>query len=78
MSSRTQCNFCNLNDLKDRTPLDQMLVRGKSNWGMGGINFYRVPKNLKIPRPIVEDSEFHKQYFVSWLMEIPKRCRCYG
>lgn len=76
MSSLTLCNYCSMQRIRRQTPDTHRLVMSKNDWGLGGTTVYRVPKDIEIPKPIVRDSEFHKEYFVSWLMEIPKRCCC--
>lgn len=46
-----------------------------STWH-SGINVYRVPKGVEIPKPIMEDSEFHKKYSVGWFMSLTTSCCC--
>jgi len=76
MSDRA-CNYCMYKADQRNCPKDQkMMRRSNASWGMGGTNTYRVPKNLEIPQPIVEDSEFHKKYFVAWYMELSPVCCC--
>ncbi len=75
MSSLTPCNYCNMRNLRANTPKTHRLIKRTSTWA-SGVNIYRVPKDVELPKPIVEDSEFHKEYMVSWFMRLPPSCCC--
>lgn len=79
MSELTLCNFCTLRRIRRRYKGmgTRVLTRYNSKWGMGGANIYAIPKGVHVPEGgIVEGSPFHEEYFICWLMEIPKSCMC--
>ena len=84
MSSLTQCNYCGLRDLRARAKKEgKRVVRRASNGGLGGTDFFLVPKGIEVPKVIVGASwqlpnggEFHQQYFAVWMKEISNECCC--
>lgn len=78
MSHLTQCNYCSLRQIRSRAKENGNTVCMTRNvaWTSGGINVYVVPPNVHAPKVIVEDSDFHKKYFVSWFMALTSCCAC--
>jgi len=78
MSELTPCNFCNLNRIRLRAKASGMKVTilNDAHWGMGGSNIYVHPKEVKIAKLTGGENGARKEYFVSWMMEIPDRCQC--
>ncbi len=79
MSDLTQCNYCSLKGIRRRAKKDGNKVHTKRNsvWCNGGVNIYVAPSDELTPKGgIVEDSEFHKAYWVSWFMELSDGCVC--
>ncbi len=76
MSSFTSCNYCSLKGIKRRAKTDGMNVRATPSRWHTGVNVYVVPKDIAVPKPIVEDSEFHEKYFTAWFMEVTDTCAC--
>lgn len=77
MSSFTRCNYCTLKGIRQRLGENEWVVKRSSTWHTG-INIYVVPKDVELPRPIIEDSDFHKQYFRCWFMALSQSCCCWG
>ena len=78
MSEFTQCNYCSLQQIRSRAKAKSWKVTKITNskWGMGGVNIYVHPKDIKIfDLKGGEDGERSK-YRVSWFMELPERCCC--
>lgn len=77
MSEMTECNRCSLQEYRKEARDKGMKVTTVRNakWGMGGVNVYRHPPEVKVA-DIEEDSPEHKKYSIAWFMSIPAGCEC--
>lgn len=71
------CNYCALEDIKRRAKETnkKVTVRDNAKWGMGGVNVYMHPSDVRLSN-VIEDSKIHDKYFVAWFMELPNHCCC--
>lgn len=78
MSALTQCNYCSLRAIKHRAVHEHKHVHTCMGGGrLSGVDVYVIPVTMDAPKgKITEASEFHKQYWVAWFMEITDRCVC--
>lgn len=75
MSELTRCNYCSMNIYKKRAK-DKgykltVLKAGSESLGLGGVNVYMHPKDVKI-----DTDDKRDEYFLCWFMEIGSRCGC--
>jgi len=78
MSDLTRCNFCTLKSIRAdaRKKKLKVTILSDAKWGMGGVNVYVHPKNIKIrDLPGGEDGEREK-YRKAWFMELTNHCCC--
>ena len=71
------CNYCSFQQIKRLAKTKGLKITTEpAKWGMGGINVYLHPKNIKI-NDFGNDEDGRKgQYRVSWFMELPAHCTC--
>ena len=71
----SECNFCTYERLKKKLPKDHKITKIRSgfNGGLGGVDIYIHPKNVKLKELSDIDK---KQYWKIWFMELPNRCAC--
>lgn len=78
------CNYCSFKERKAKSKVDgSRLIKRSANWGMGGVNIYRISKTETIPPTIIEACEqypngdkFHQEHFICWYMKLPTTCEC--
>jgi len=79
-----QCNFCLLKDIKLNAKENGLkVVKRKSDFFLGGIDIYAIPKTSKMPKKIIapcdeypNGDKFRQDHLQAWLMEIPSKCKC--
>ena len=74
----SQCNHCKVKAVKRRAGERGLKVTTMKNdeWGMGGVNMYMHPADVKLPKDMPGDGDMHDKYFVAWFMAIGKTCEC--
>ena len=72
----SECNYCVLKQIRKQAKDAGKKVTVKpSGYSLGGKDIYVHPADV-LTEALTPDTENHKNYFVAWLMEIPKRCKC--
>lgn len=74
MSELTQCNYCTLQELKRRRKKGYRITILKAHVpGLGGLNVYVHPKEVKIDP---KDLKHKALYWQCWFMALGRRCEC--
>ena len=69
MSDMLTCNYCTMQNIKERAKKDnsKIITRDNAGFALGGVNVYIVPKGKRFDKD---------KHLVAWFMELPERCAC--
>lgn len=75
MSELTQCNSCSLKGIKSdaRKKGAKVTILNDGDFGLGGVNVYTHPKEIKIAKL---SKSAREKYFKAWFMELTTHCIC--
>ena len=78
MSELTSCNYCRLQRIKARAKKEgtNVTLLDDAKWGMGGVNVYIHPKEVKIKDISGGEDGDRKKYFACWFMALGDHCEC--
>lgn len=78
MSELTKCNYCNMLYFKKTAAnVNKRVVTRPGTGQLGGLDVYVLPSGTTLPEgEIAEGDEFHKKYWVAWLMKLSDHCVC--
>lgn len=73
-----QCNFCSLKNIRRKASErgEKITIMKDATWGMGGINVYVHPTNIKIENISGGEDGDRAKYRKSWFMELTDHCVC--
>jgi len=82
----SQCNYCNLKNLKRIAKKNNMVIKKlTAKWGLGGVEIFIVPHGITLKEirlwkqpsdELPNGDKSWKRYHRTWLMKIPDKCCC--